>query len=215
MTRHTNPSSASRFTRSCGRRPRSSAAAARRSAPAQYSRLSGLPGPSGRAAGAEPRGSGLRDQGRARARLRDQERRSSRARTTSIPTCRRGYQISQYERPLATAAGSRSRPTAVEVRRLTRIHLEEDAGKSLHEGFPDSDRRPTSTTTAAACRSSRSSPNPTCDRPRRRRRSSSAARDPRVARRQRRQHGRGQPALRRERVGAPGRVRRRSAPRRK
>ena len=25
--------------------------------------------------------------------------------------------------------------------RLTRIHMEEDAGKSLHEGFPDSDRR--------------------------------------------------------------------------
>ena len=25
--------------------------------------------------------------------------------------------------------------------RLTRIHMEEDAGKSLHEGFPDSDRK--------------------------------------------------------------------------
>ena len=40
-----------------------------------------------------------------------------------------------------------------------------------------------------------------------------AARDPRLARRQRRQHGRGQPALRRERVGAAGGHRRRSAPR--
>ena len=38
-----------------------------------------------------------------------------------------------------------------------------------------------------------------------------AARDPRRARRQRRQHGRGQPALRRQRVGAAGRQRRRSA----
>ena len=25
--------------------------------------------------------------------------------------------------------------------RLTRIHMEEDAGKSLHEGFADSDRK--------------------------------------------------------------------------
>ena len=24
---------------------------------------------------------------------------------------------------------------------ITRVHLEEDAGKSLHEGFPDSDRK--------------------------------------------------------------------------
>ena len=41
------------------------------------------------------------------------------------------------------------------------------------------------------------------------------ARHPRLARRQRRQHGGGQPALRRQRVGAPGRAGRRSAPRRR
>jgi len=57
------------------------------------------------------------------------------------PDLPKGYQISQYERPLALrgsldiTAGGRRRIG------LTRIHLEEDAGKSLHEGFPDSDRR--------------------------------------------------------------------------
>ncbi len=58
------------------------------------------------------------------------------------PDLPKGYQISQYERPLATGgrvvidAGQGPRAIA-----LTRIHLEEDAGKSLHEGFADSDRR--------------------------------------------------------------------------
>jgi len=57
------------------------------------------------------------------------------------PDLPKGYQISQFERPLATGgwldyAGSHG-PQRV---RLTRIHLEEDAGKSLHHGFADSDR---------------------------------------------------------------------------
>ena len=58
------------------------------------------------------------------------------------PDLPKGYQISQYERPLAlgggldiTVAGT---PKHVG---LTRIHMEEDAGKSLHEGFHDSDRK--------------------------------------------------------------------------
>jgi aspartyl-tRNA(Asn)/glutamyl-tRNA(Gln) amidotransferase subunit B len=57
------------------------------------------------------------------------------------PDLPKGYQISQYEQPLATggwldyAAGNGSQRV-----RLTRIHLEEDAGKSLHHGFADSDR---------------------------------------------------------------------------
>jgi aspartyl-tRNA(Asn)/glutamyl-tRNA(Gln) amidotransferase subunit B len=58
------------------------------------------------------------------------------------PDLPKGYQISQYERPLAIRGGlavtSDGRPTQVGI---TRIHMEEDAGKSLHEGFPDSDRR--------------------------------------------------------------------------
>jgi aspartyl-tRNA(Asn)/glutamyl-tRNA(Gln) amidotransferase subunit B len=58
------------------------------------------------------------------------------------PDLPKGYQISQYERPLALGGGLEitvdGRPKRVG---LTRIHMEEDAGKSLHEGFPDSDRR--------------------------------------------------------------------------
>lgn len=47
----------------------------------------------------------------------------------------KGYQISQYDRPLATGGavevrGAEGAPRAV---RLHRIHLEEDAGKSMHE----------------------------------------------------------------------------------
>ena len=62
--------------------------------------------------------------------------------TTFTPICPKGYQISQYELPLATAgtlefgAGGAAR-----VVRITRVHMEEDAGKSLHEGFPDSDQK--------------------------------------------------------------------------
>jgi aspartyl-tRNA(Asn)/glutamyl-tRNA(Gln) amidotransferase subunit B len=58
------------------------------------------------------------------------------------PDLPKGYQISQYERPLATAGAveftNGGEPHRV---RITRVHLEEDAGKSLHEGFPDADRK--------------------------------------------------------------------------
>jgi aspartyl-tRNA(Asn)/glutamyl-tRNA(Gln) amidotransferase subunit B len=58
------------------------------------------------------------------------------------PDLPKGYQISQYERPLATGGQVELRiGDAVRLIRLTRIHMEEDAGKSLHEGFADSDRR--------------------------------------------------------------------------
>ena len=58
------------------------------------------------------------------------------------PDLPKGYQISQYERPLALGGGLDITVDGATQRvGLTRIHMEEDAGKSLHEGFPDSDRR--------------------------------------------------------------------------
>jgi aspartyl-tRNA(Asn)/glutamyl-tRNA(Gln) amidotransferase subunit B len=58
------------------------------------------------------------------------------------PDLPKGYQISQYERPLALGGGLEIHADGATKRvGLTRIHMEEDAGKSLHEGFPDSDRR--------------------------------------------------------------------------
>ena len=53
------------------------------------------------------------------------------------PDLPKGYQISQYERPLATE-GHLEIPSGGAFRRvrLQRIHMEEDAGKLLHEGFP-------------------------------------------------------------------------------
>jgi aspartyl-tRNA(Asn)/glutamyl-tRNA(Gln) amidotransferase subunit B len=60
------------------------------------------------------------------------------------PDLPKGYQISQYERPLAEhgkiAAGADYWAPAHDIR-ITRVHLEEDAGKLLHEGFADSARR--------------------------------------------------------------------------
>ena len=57
------------------------------------------------------------------------------------PDLPKGYQISQYDRPLAqhgfieiSVEGTKKRIG------VQRIHMEEDAGKSLHEGFPDSNR---------------------------------------------------------------------------
>ncbi len=57
------------------------------------------------------------------------------------PDLPKGYQISQYELPLAikgwlevAAEGAAKRVG------ITRVHMEEDAAKNLHEGFADSDR---------------------------------------------------------------------------
>ena len=67
------------------------------------------------------------------------------------PDLPKGYQISQYDQPFSangeleimTAERDEAghpiewRPTKI---RITRLHLEEDAGKNVHEGLPDVDR---------------------------------------------------------------------------
>ncbi len=63
------------------------------------------------------------------------------------PDSPKGYQISQFDKPIAEhgqlvvpafdAAGNAIAKTIG----ITRLHLEEDAGKSLHDGFPDSATR--------------------------------------------------------------------------
>ena len=58
------------------------------------------------------------------------------------PDLPKGYQISQYEKPIALGGGLDVTVDGQSSRvALTRIHMEEDAGKQLHEGFADSDRR--------------------------------------------------------------------------
>ncbi len=57
------------------------------------------------------------------------------------PDLPKGYQISQYDQPLAeggyvdVTVGSERKRIGV-----TRVHMEDDAGKSIHDGFKDSDR---------------------------------------------------------------------------
>ena len=58
------------------------------------------------------------------------------------PDLPKGYQISQYDQPLAEHGWVeiRARIGARSGIGVTRVHMEDDAGKSIHDGFKDSDR---------------------------------------------------------------------------
>jgi aspartyl-tRNA(Asn)/glutamyl-tRNA(Gln) amidotransferase subunit B len=57
------------------------------------------------------------------------------------PDLPKGYQISQYDQPLAEHGWVEVSLDAGKKRiGVTRVHMEDDAGKSIHDGFKDSDR---------------------------------------------------------------------------
>src|ERR687883_1511326 len=67
------------------------------------------------------------------------------------PDLPKGYQISQYDRPFSSDGlleivtaerdeGGHAREWRPMQIRITRLHLEEDAGKNVHEGLPETDR---------------------------------------------------------------------------
>src|SRR5882724_9221006 len=57
------------------------------------------------------------------------------------PDLPKGYQISQYDRPLAEHGSVDIIVNEIPKRiGVTRVHMEDDAGKSIHDGFKDSDR---------------------------------------------------------------------------
>src|SRR5207248_10780847 len=55
------------------------------------------------------------------------------------PDLPKGYQISQFDRPLATGGhleiGTRADGSPIRIG-VTRVHMEEDAGKSIHDRYP-------------------------------------------------------------------------------
>src|SRR3989441_820941 len=58
------------------------------------------------------------------------------------PDLPKGYQISQFDKPLAEHGFIEIKLGGTTKRiGITRLHMEEDAGKSMHEGFPDSNEK--------------------------------------------------------------------------
>ena len=125
------------------------------------------------------------------------------------PDLPKGYQISQFDEPFATTAASTSRSTAWRRRvGITRVHMEEDAGKNVHgvggDSLVDLNRAGTPLIEIVGEPDLRSSAEAAAYL--------RALRDILVVhRRQRRQPGRGQLSLRRQRLDPPAWARTSSA----
>ena len=132
--------------------------------------------------------------------------RCSTARTTSTPTCRTATRsASTSTRSSARARSTLDLPDGGSRKiGITRLHLEQDAGKSLHDQHPTT--RPMSTSTAPASALMEIVSEPDIRTPGGGRGlPAQAALDPALSRHLRRQHGGGLAALRRQRLGAPRR----------
>ena len=176
---------------------------------AEHAHLPGLSRPAGEPAGGERAGGALRPDDRAWRSSSELAPRSIFHRKNYFyPDLPKGYQISQYDEPLCL--GGR----LGEVR-IHRVHLEEDAAKLIHVGesgriqgsdasIVDFNRGGTPLAEIVTEPDIRTAEQAE-------RVAEAAAHDAAPARRQRREHGGGLAALRREHLAAPGRHRRRSA----
>ena len=102
----------------------------------QLQYLSGVPGIAGRVSGPEPQGARVAFRASLALGCHVQAHSIFARKNYSYPDLPKGYQISQYELPLALGglAGRRARGATKRIG-ITRLHMEDDAAKSLHEGF--------------------------------------------------------------------------------
>jgi len=110
-------------------------------APPNTQRVSRLPGAARSVARASREAVDLAIKERWRWTAASTRNRDSRARTTFIRTCPRGTRSRSNDEPLAEH-GYVDIVVDGAARRIgiTRVHMEDDAGKSIHDGFRDSDR---------------------------------------------------------------------------
>ena len=106
---------------------------------AQYPCVSDLPWPAGRVARAQSQAVELARVAAKAIHCEIHETSIFSRKNYFYPDPPKGYQISQFDKPLAEH-GCIEVPTPAGIKRIgiTRLHMEEDAGKSLHDGFADS-----------------------------------------------------------------------------